>query len=407
MGDGYATQTPLLATLDGVTPLYTLSNPFPDGFNHYTGSALGLLSQVGATLNNVWPGAAQIPYNQQWNFTVQKQFTAGTVLEIAYAGNKSTHLPYFQPQAPEWDQMDPAYLSRGSALLALVNNPFYGIITTPGSILAQPQVQAGQLLRPYPQYTGFQTKSAAWGNSNYHALQSRFLKRFSGGSSVTVSYTFSKTITDAVDGLWSQAGTIRNHYDRSLERSVSSYDQPHRFVVSSNYELPFGRGRLLGASAKGPVDAIIGGWQVNGILTLATGLPLYNWGLSTNTGYNFGGGQRPDYNGQSLSLGSAQSIDKWFNTAAIVQPAAFTFGNLSRTVAAVRRDSAHNIDLSLFKTFRPKEGLRVEFRAEAFNLTNSPLFSGPNVTVGSSLFGVVSSQENDPRQVQLGLKLLF
>jgi len=407
LGDGYATTTPLLATLDGANVLNTLSNPFPDGFNRYTGSSLGLSSQLGATLNNVWPGAAKMPYNQQWNFTIQQQITSGMVAEVAYAGNKSTHLPYFQPQAVEWNQMHPSHLSKGNALLALVDNPFFGIITTPGSILAQRTVQLGQLLRPYPHYTGFQTKSAAYGDSNYHALQTRLQKRFSAGASLMVSYTFSKTISTAVDGLWMQSGNIRNHYDRSLERSVSSYDQPHRLVFSGNFELPFGRGHTLAGNASKLMNAIIGGWQTNAIVTLAKGLPLYGFGTSQNTGFNFGGGQRPDYNGQPLSIGGAQSIDKWFNTAAIVQPAAFTFGNVGRTVTAVRRDSAKNIDFSLFKSFKPVERLRVEFRAEAYNLMNTPLFAGPNLTVGSNLFGVVSAQENDPRQVQLGLKLLF
>jgi hypothetical protein len=394
LGEGYSTTTPWLSTLDGATPLNTLSNPFPNGFNLYTGSKLGLLTQVGATLTDAWPETYKTPYNQQWNFTIQKQLGASMVWEVAYAGNKSTKLPYFQPSAPELDQLDPSLLSRGSALLALVSNPFYGIITTPG-VLSQPTVQAGQLLRPYPHYTGFQVKSAAWGNSNYNALQTRFERRFSSAS-LMASYTFSKTITGAVDGLWTQAGTVRNWYCTGCERAVSSYDQPHRFVLNGTYELPFGRGH-----------AIIGGWRMNTILTLSKGLPLYNFSQSTSTCFCFGGLQRPSLNGAEVSLGAAQSVNKWFNTSAFTASAPYTFGNLGRTMTAVRADSAHNVDFSLFKTFKPLERLTVEFRAEAFNLTNSPIFSAPNVTLGSALFGVVSGQENTPRQIQFGLKLLF
>jgi hypothetical protein len=406
LGEGYSTQTPWVSSLDGATPVNLLSNPFPSGFNLYTGSKLGLLTQVGATLNDAWPATLKTPYNQQWNLTIQRQIRSSTLWEIAYAGNKATHLPYFQPAAPEFNQMNPSLLSMGTALLALVPNPFYGIITTPG-ILSQATVQAGQLLRPYPHYTGLQAKNAAWGNSNYHALQTRFERRLSGGASLMASYTFSKTISGGVDGVWTQAGTVRNWYNLAAERAVSSYDQPHRLVLNGTYVLPFGRGHRLAGNADKAVNALIGNWQVNGILTLAVGLPLYNWSQSTSTGYSFGGAQRPDYNGAPVSLGSAQSINKWFNTAALSAAAPFTFGNLGRTMTAVRADGAHEIDFSLFKSFKPVERLTVAFRAEAFNLTNSPIFSSPNVSQGSTLFAIVSGQQNSPRQIQLGLKVLF
>jgi hypothetical protein len=221
------------------------------------------------------------------------------------------------------------------------------------------------------------------------------------------SYTFSKTISGGVDGVWTQAGQVRNWYNLAAERAVSSYDQPHRFVFNGTYELPVGRGHWLAGNANKLLNAVIGKWQVNGILTLAVGLPLYNWSQSTSTGYSFGGTQRPDYNGAPVSLGSAQSINKWFNTAALSAAAPFTFGNLGRTMTAVRADGAREIDFSLFKSFKPVERLTVVFRAEAFNLTNSPIFSSPNVSQGSTLFGVVSGQQNSPRQIQLGLKVLF
>ena len=407
LGDGYSTTTPWITTLDGATPISTLSNPFPNGFNYYTGSSLGLLTQVGATLTDAWPATLKTPYNQQWNVTLQKEFAKGSMLlETAYAGNKGTHLPYFLPTAAELDQLSPSLLSLGTALLSLVPNPFYGIITTPG-VLSQPTIQYGQLLRPYPQYTGFQAKNASWGNSNYHALQLRFQKRFSSGATLMAAYTFSKTISDAVDGLWTQAGTVRNWYCIECERAVSSYDQPHRFVVNAIYELPFGRGKAFGAGANRLVRALAGNWQVNAIVTLAVGLPLYNFTESTSTCFCFGGLQRPDYDGQTVSLGNAQSINEWFNTAAFSQAAPFTFGNLGRTLTAVRASSAHNLDISVFKSFKPVERLTVELRGEAFNLTNTPIFTAPNVTLGSTLFGVVSAQENTPRQIQFGLKLLM
>src|SRR5207237_8847575 len=120
-------------------------------------------------------------------------------------------------------------------------------------------------------------------------------------------------------------------------------------------------------------------WHVNTIATILQGLPLYNFSLSTNTCFCFGGTQKPNATGISPSLGDQQTLTQWFNTAAFSQPSPFTFGNLGRTLTTVRSDHARNVDLSLFKSFKPIERLTAEFRAEAFNLTNTPLFNQPNL----------------------------
>lgn len=408
VGSAFQSETPWIGAMpDGVTPRDLLSNPFPGGFNRYTGRSLGLLTQVGYTIWDGWPAALLPPYNQQWNLTLQRELGRNLVWEVAYAGNKGTHLPLFIP-SPEFNQLHPVFLSLRNDLLAAVPNPFYGVITS--GTLAQATVQRGQLLRPYPHYTGFQIKNAGWGNSNYHALQTRLEKRFSGGMSLLAAYTFSKTMSDAADGLWNLAGApsvVRNWYDLRSERAVSTYDQPHRLVVNATYELPVGPGKLVGAHWNRLAGALLGGWQVNAIVTLSHGLPLRNFSTSPSTCYCFGGSQRPDSTGSSPALGEARSVDRWFDVAQLVRPAPFTFGNLGRTVTAVRQHGARHLDLSLFKSFRPVERLTVQFRAEAFNLTNTPLFGMPNTTFGSALFGVVTSQENTPRQIQLGLKLLF
>jgi hypothetical protein len=244
-------------------------------------------------------------------------------------------------------------------------------------------------------------------NSIYHALQTRLEKRFSSGLSMLAAYTFSKTITDVADGFWNQpAGDVRNLSCRSCDRAVYSYDQPHRFVTNLTYELPFGRGKAIGSGWNGLPELLAGNWQVNGILTLSHGVPL-RFNVPQNTCFCFGGGQKPDSTGVSANLGSARTIDRWFDTAQFRQPAPFTFGNLGRNIAQVRQDGAQNLDFSLFKSFRFREGLEVELRAEAFNLTNTPLFGDPGTTINTPQFGVVNAQENTPRQVQLGLKILF
>jgi hypothetical protein len=179
VGAAFQSETPWVSSLDGVTPRNTLSDPFPNGFNLFTGRANGLLTQTGFSIWDGWPNALKPQYNQQWNFTIQKQFGRNFITEVAYAGNKGTNLAYFIP-SPEWNQLHPSYLSQGSSLLQLVPNPFFGILPANSSIGAA-MVQRGQLLRPYPQYTSFQIKNAGWANSNYHALQARFENRFSAG----------------------------------------------------------------------------------------------------------------------------------------------------------------------------------------------------------------------------------
>ena len=145
---------------------------------------------------------------------------------------------------------------------------------------------------------------------------------------------------------------------------------------------------------------------MNGILTLSKGLPLYNFAVAINNCFCFGGGQRPDWSGVKPVVEN-QNISRWFDTSQFSQPAAFTYGNLGRTMTAVRQDGATQLDFSVFKTFQPVERMRVEFRAEAFNFTNTPLFGSPGTTFGQPTFGVVTGQENTPRQVQLALKVLF
>ena len=410
-GSPYSTATPVLATLDSVTPNALLNNPYPQGFTYPQGAAAGLASGVGTTLQSGWPQALRTPYNQQWNFSIQRELGSGTLLQVAYAGNKGTHLGAFEccGTTPNMDQLSPSLVNAQNGLLQLVNNPFYGTITT--GTLSQPQVQRGQLLLPYPEWTAVLPSNSAWGDSSYHSLQVFFQKRFGSGTSITASYTWSKMMSDIADGRWNDAtvnsaGEIRSWYCFSCEKAVSSYDVPHRLVVNFTYELPFGRGKRFGAGWNGVTNLLLGGWQTNGILTLASGQPL-SISVAQNTSFSFGGGQHADYTGIDPNLGGQQSISEWFNTASFAQPANYTFGTLGRTLTAVRGDWLKNMDFSLFKNFNIKERFNLEFRAEAFNLSNTVVYGNPNTSLGSNSFGVVTSQANSPRQIQLGLKLLF
>jgi hypothetical protein len=284
-----------------------------------------------------------------------------------------------------------------------VSNPFYGIIPT--GTLAAPMVQRGQLLRPFPQYTGVNLSRPSWGNSNYHAFQAKLERRFSAGLTAMVAYNFSKLISDGGDNVWASAG-FRDFYCRACDRSLSVYDQTHRLVGNFTWELPFGRGKALGSNWNKAVDAILGQWQINGIATIGSARPL-QFGVVQNTSFSFGGGQRPDNVGRSGDLGEERTLNRWFDTSAFVLPQPYTFGNMGRLHPNLRGDRVENLDFSIFKNFRIRERAQVQFRAEAFNALNHPIFGDPNTTVGDINFGRVTSQANAPRQIQLALKVLF
>ena len=407
-GTPFQSTTTWLTSLDGITPYNQLSNPFPSGYNLPQGSAPGLLAGIGQNLFSGMPSSFKTPYNQQWNFTIQRSLGKDMVWEIAYAGNKGTNLPLYLQTAlltPNMNQLLPSQLALGSQLLQLVSNPFYGIINS--GTLSTPTVQRGQLLRPFPEFLDTIPINANWGNSNYHALQTRFEKRFSKGLSAMAAFTWSKTITDGADGYWNKVGTsMTNWYCRSCDRAVSSYDQPKHFVTNFTYELPLGRGKSFGSGWNRALDGILGQWQVNGILTVSEGLPL-RFTVPQNTSFSFGGNQRPDFTGKDANLGDQKTLKRWFDTSSFILPQQFTFGNLGRNVPSLRGSTLEQVDFSVFKSFPIKERLHLQFRGEAFNLANHPLFSDPGTQVTSPTFGVVTAQENAPRQIQLSLKLLF
>ncbi|MEO8127951.1 MAG: carboxypeptidase-like regulatory domain-containing protein [Bryobacteraceae bacterium] len=395
----FTTSTPWVATVDGVTPNALASNPFSSGYFYPPGSSQGLLSAIGQSLSSALPSTLKTLYNQQWNFSIQRSLSTSSLLQVAYVGNKGTHLAW---GGSSMNELTPQQRVTGNQL-NLVNNPFYGTVTT--GPLAQQQVQYGQLIRPFPLWQTVSANGTAIGNSEYEALQVHFTKRYSDGLSLIVGYTWSKLMTDISDGVWSAAGSIRSQYCLRCEHSYAAYDVPHRFTLSGVGELPFGKGKKFGRSWNRGVDTILGGWQANGILTLATGVPLV-FGTAANTSYSFGGGQHPDVVGNPV-LSSGKSIYQWFNTAAFAQPANFSSGNLSRTYGGVRADWARNLDFSLFKNFSVTERIKVQFRGEAFNLTNTPVFGAPGGSVNGVNFGVVTGQSNPARNLQLALKVLF
>jgi hypothetical protein len=189
--------------------------------------------------------------------------------------------------------------------------------------------------------------------------------------------------------------------------SLSTFDVSRNLVVSGIYSLPFGRGERFGAHWNRLVDALLGGYQFNGIFSAHNGTPL---AFSANNVANiFNPGERPNWNGQNASLGGSveSRLNKYFNTANFSQPAIYTFGNMSRTSGYLRNPGLINLDASLFKQFAVTEKIKLELRGEVFNVSNTPAFSGPDVGVSDATFGAITSQANSPRQIQVAAKILF
>jgi hypothetical protein len=392
---GFRSETAWQSSIDGVRPTNLLSNPFPSGVISPTGSSLGLLTQVGGPIEAPLRHTPT-PYSIQWNFGIERQLPANTLLQVSYVGNRGLQLSRGGEGGFNLNQLDPSYLSLGNALNDQVPNPFYSVNAV--GILASPTVRRAQLLLPYPQFSTIRPLFSAGASSNYHALQIAFSKRLSSGVEFTGSYVWSKTIDDGQD--------YQNSYDIREARGLSSIDTPHRFVSSVICEFPFGKGRKFGNSMNRYLEAVVGGWQVNGIITLQSGTPIT---ISANNTSGLGADiTRANNNGQSAELsGDAVSrLNRWFDTSVFSQPAPFTLGNV-RVLPDVRNDTVKNLDLSLFKEFQILERARMQFRAESFNLFNHPVFGTPNTSVTSNTFGVVTSQSNSPRQIQFGLKFLW
>lgn len=404
---GFTASTPWTSSLNGITPLYTLSNPFAQGLISPSGSSEGLSTDLGQSvvaMDRNRPNA----YAEQWNFDVQQELPGDVLFDVAYAGSHGVHL-YTDFNA---NQLPDQYLSKGNALNQLVTNPFYGLIASGG--LSAATVKASQLLLPFPQFSAVTLgNSSFFGASLYDALEVKIDKRFSHGFNYLFAYTWSKLMTNVppgdsgFPGSSIETSSIQDWDNLRGEWADADFDTTHYLAANGIYELPFGRDKRFLNSSRA-ADWIAGNWQLNGIFTLTSGTPL-NVTVASNTLFNNGGTQRANWNGQNPRLSGpiSKRLTDYFNVSDFSVPASFTYGNTSRTLSILRSPGYVNTDLSAVKNFRIHETLTAEFRAEAFNLFNHPRFGNPNTVLGSGTTGIISSQVNLPRQLQLAAKFVW
>ena len=375
--------TPMVTSLDNnITPLNRLSNPFPQG--------------VLPPLNDRDPGAnigaaIQAPfyenksgYTQLWSFALQWEVPGSVVMQAMYWGNKGTNL--LGPTL-NINQLPNEYLALGNSLNDQVPNPFFGVISA--GALSGRTISRRQSLLPYPQYAGdngVQRVFGAFGNSSYNGVTLQAERRLAESLTFLLGYTWSKAIDDL--------NTPIDVYNRELSRALSAFDTPHQFIGSWVYQLPFGKGRR--ADLGGAGNAILGGWDLSGIVRVQSGQPVTINTPAVNTGQS---GKIED-----------PTIARWFDTSVFRAAAPFTFGNIGSRSPDIRTDFTRNVDLVLVKKFPFVIGdheIVPQFRAECYNLFNTPQFAAPNGAVTSQQFGTVTRQANTSRQFQFALKIAF
>src|SRR3954467_12017764 len=344
---------------DGVTPVITVSQGFP---------SLNPSQAINPGVTSV-DSHLHTPYYQTWNLAVQRSLPAAVSLEVAYAGSKGTHL-----QGVVDPNQDP--------------------VPGPGDVQAR---------RPLPQFGGV-TALTNISSSNYNSLQIKAEKRATHGLYFLSAFTYSKAINDLPE-ICCAAPFAQNSYDLAAERGRADFDQTLRWILSFDYELPFGK--QGSRFSNGVMDAVAGGWHLGGIYTLASGFPFspYINNDTSNTGTQ--GIPRPNQLRNGNLPSSQRSPNLWFDVNAFAAPSGFAFGNAGRNVLI---GPGQNVfDWSLRKEFVLTETQRLEFRAEFFNALNHPNFAQPDNFIdddpGSA--GAITSIAIPMRQIQFGLKYNF
>jgi len=391
---GFARNTSFVPTKDsGLTFYSRLSNPFPDGILEPVGTSLGTMTEVGNSITFFNP-TPLANYNQRWQLSIQRQFRASNMIEVAYVGNRTTKMEITRDLNVVGNQLlsrSPYYdAARVNYLTANISNPFRGLDGVNGAWGTNNTISRENLLKQFPQFSAANTTTYQ-GYSWYHSLQVRAARRVSTALGVNGSFTWAKNML---------AQTFLNPGDDLPYETLSGADRPYRITASVMYQMPFGRRGSIFRSVPRPVDAVIGGWQLSVIYLYQSGQPLA-WGDAIFLG-------NPD----DIAKGP-RSVDRWFNTDAGFTKASSTrpsyhyrawplyFSNL-------RRDGMKNYDISINKKFRLNErGMEVQVRGEALNAMNHPQFGNPQMDQFNAAFGQITATANYPRQIQAVFRFSF
>jgi len=414
---GFTQTTTYVASTNGnSTPANSLSNPFPSGVIQPSGNTQGALTSLGSAFSYLDPNKSGGGTVYQYSADVQRELGFGIMFEVGYIGSRSTGLtptPTGTGVLPI-NELSPANLALGqSALNASVPNPFFG---QPGAagVIGTANVTKAQLLLPFPEYSTI-SENTTLAHARYDSLVVKVQKRFSKGLQFLSTLTWAKNednefgagTANALNGLGGAGtGGIQNIYNLGAEWALAAADTPLRFTGTWIYQFPFGKGKpYLHDSTL--LNWIVGGWTIQGTGILQTGFPLFVTQSNLNAGIG-GLNQRPNATGvDACYSGSPESrLLSYLNPAAFSAAPAYTFGNVSRDISC-RSPGMANWDTGLFKDFSIKERFHAQFRAQAYNTFNTPLFATPITNFGSKTFGQVTYQANVPRELELGLHLAW
>jgi Carboxypeptidase regulatory-like domain/TonB dependent receptor len=335
----------------GALPSLTLAQPFPGA------GAISPNPSITAVERNI-----KNSLSQQWNLTLERELASNLGMRISYVGNKTSHLPWYNRSINIAEQQAPGAL--------------------------QPR-------RPYQPWSDI-LLLAGGGDSTIHQLQVEAVKRFSQGLSFQAEYSWNRSLDNVPI-----VGGPQNPYNNRADRGNSDQIRRHIFTIAYSYDLPFGPGKPF-ANVSGALGKLVGGWQISGITYLRTGQPFSVSFNATQPGWF---SSRANLVADPKLPRSERSVTKWFDPAAFVVPAPFTYGNAGRNMLFAPGDIV--FDGSVLKDTKINERWTIQFRAEFFNLPNHTNLGGPaaNISVPAQVGRIFSA--GDPRQIQFGLKVLF
>jgi hypothetical protein len=404
---GFASNAAAPNQTNGAFPAFLLDAGFPQQNIRFPPFIDPTIAN-GGNVTAVAPDGETLPRFQNWSVTFERRLTKNMMLDVSYIGNKGTRLNHHGQRAGlDYNMNDPAVLGLGAALLnANINSP-----EAQAAGIALPYAgftgTVAQALRRYPQYQNIEWRGLPLGRSQYHAIEVVLEQQFSKGLQYRIGYTYSKLKNNGAESGQGNEGINGEVQDPvnwpTADYGVSVDDTPHVFLVGFSWDIA----QASSQGWTGAKKALLGGWNLSGILRYESGRPLRIDMANDMGGLLFNTEKRPNRTGADgvAANGDFDPLtDNYFNKDAWQDPGPLTFGNAPRADGSVRGFKVYNEDLTISKTFALAGDLRMRFAASVGNIFNRTTFCAPNQNFSSPAFGTVNTQCNQARSVQFGLR---